>query len=166
MQTSHVSATAGVLTLGLPMRTPLENPMTKPIDPQAAPQYVNPASLAQPRGYSNGVAYGPGRSVVFLSGQIGWDGDGRMVSDRFDAQFDQALANLIAIVTAAGGTPESIGKLTIYVLDCAEYIAARKAIGEHYRRRMGGHYPAMTLVEVGALLEPDARVEIEGIAWL
>jgi enamine deaminase RidA (YjgF/YER057c/UK114 family) len=148
------------------MCTPLENPMTEPIDPQAAPQYVNPPSLAQPRGYSNGVAYGPGRSVVFLSGQIGWDGSGRIVSDRFDAQFDQALANLIAIVNAAGGTPESIGKLTIYVLDCAEYTAARTAIGEHYRRRMGRHYPAMTLVEVRALLEPAARVEIEGIAWL
>src|SRR6185436_1942749 len=114
--------------------------MTKPIDPLAVPQYVNPPTLAPPRGYSNGVVYGPGRSVVFLSGQIGWD--------------------------AAGGTPESIGKLTIYVLDCAEYAAARTAIGEHYRRRMGRHYPAMTLVEVRALLEPGARVEIEGIAWL
>jgi enamine deaminase RidA (YjgF/YER057c/UK114 family) len=140
--------------------------MTKPIDPPVAPRYVNPAELAPPRGYSNGVAYGGGRSVLFLSGQIGWDGAGRLVSDRFDAQFDQALANLVAIVAAAGGTPESIGKLTIYVLDCAEYAAARKAIGEHYRRHMGRHYPAMTLVEVRALLEPGARVEIEGIAWL
>ena len=140
--------------------------MAKPVEPRVAPQYVNPPSLAQPRGYSNGVAYGPGRSVVFLSGQIGWDAAGRIVSDRFDEQFDQALANLIAIVADAGGTPESIGKLTIYVLDCAEYVAARKPIGEHYRRRMGRHYPAMTLVEVRALVEPGARVEIEGIAWL
>ena len=140
--------------------------MTKPIDPLAVPQYVNPPALAPPRGYSNGVAYGAGRSVLFLSGQIGWDAAGHLVSDRFDAQFDQALANLVAIVAAAGGTPESIGKLTIYVLDCAEYAAARKAIGEHYRRHMGRHYPAMTLVEVRALVEPGARVEIEGIAWL
>jgi enamine deaminase RidA (YjgF/YER057c/UK114 family) len=140
--------------------------MAKPVEPRVAPRYVNPPSLALPRGYSNGVAYGPGRAVVFLSGQIGWDAAGRMVSDRFDAQFDQALANLIAIVADAGGTPDSIGKLTIYVLDCAEYVAARKPIGEHYRRRMGRHYPAMTLVEVRALLEPGARVEIEGIAWL
>jgi len=140
--------------------------MAKPVEPRVAPHYVNPASLAQPRGYSNGVAYESGRSIVFLSGQIGWDASGRIVSDRFDEQFDQALANLIAVVADAGGSPESIGKLTIYVLDCAEYIAARKAIGEHYRRRMGRHYPAMTLVEVRALVEPGARVEIEGIAWL
>ena len=140
--------------------------MPKPIEPRVAPQYVNPATLAQPRGYSNGVAYASGGSVVFLSGQIGWDAAGRIVSDRFDLQFDQALANLIAVVTDAGGSPESIGKLTIYVLDCAEYVAARKVVGEHYRRRMGRHYPAMTLVEVRALVEPGARVEIEGIAWL
>ena len=130
------------------------------------PQYINPAVLAPPQGYSNGVAYPQGRSVLFLAGQVGWDASGRIVSDRFDEQFDQALANVIAVVTDAGGTPESIGKLTIYVLDCAEYVAARTLIGGHYRRRMGRHYPAMTLVEVRALLEAGARVEIEGIAWL
>jgi len=140
--------------------------MAKPIDSRAVPRYVNPSSLAAPRGYSNGVTYGPGGSVLFLAGQIGWDAAGRIVSERFDAQFDQALANLIAIVIDAGGTPESIGKITIYVLDRAEYLAARKLIGESYRVRMGRHYPAMTLVEVGALLEPAARVEIDGIAWL
>jgi enamine deaminase RidA (YjgF/YER057c/UK114 family) len=140
--------------------------MAKPSDSRLSPRYVNPPSLAEPRGYSNGVAYRPGGSVVFLAGQIGWDAAGRMVSDRFDEQFDQALANLIAIVTDAGGSAESIGKLTIYVLDCAEYVSARPLIGEHYRRRMGRHYPAMTLVEVRGLLEPGARVEIEGIAWL
>ena len=131
-----------------------------------SPRYVNPASVAEPRGYSNGVAYGAGGSVLFLAGQVGWDGSGHMVSDRFEDQFDQALANLLAVVTEAGGTPESIGKLTIFVLDCAEYAAARKEVGARYRRRMGRHFPAMTLVEVRALLEEGARVEIEGIAWL
>jgi enamine deaminase RidA (YjgF/YER057c/UK114 family) len=140
--------------------------MAKRVASRGAPRYVNPPSLAAPRGYSNGVAYGPGGSVVFLAGQIGWNAAGAIVSDRFDEQFDQALANLITIVTEAGGSAESIGKLTIYVLDCAEYVSARKLIGERYRRRMGRHYPAMTLVEVGGLLEPGARVEIEGIAWL
>ncbi len=140
--------------------------MVKTIQSHAVPRYVNPSSLTAPRGYSNGVVYGAGGSVVFLAGQIGWDAAGRIVSDRFEDQFDQALANLVAIVTDAGGTPESIGKLTIYVLDCDEYISARKAIGERYRRRMGRHFPAMTLVEVRALLEPGARLEIEGIAWL
>lgn len=138
----------------------------KPVDPSAAPRYINPPALAAPRGYNNGVAYGPGRSILFLAGQIGWDAAGRIVSDRLEEQFDQALANLIAIVVDAGGTPDAIGKLTIYVLDCAEYVAARKGIGERYRRRMGRHYPAMSLVEVRALVEPGARVEIEGIAWL
>jgi len=135
-------------------------------DSVSAPRYINPADVAHPVGYSNGVAYARGGSVVFLAGQVGWNAAGEMVSDRFDEQFDQALANLLAVVTAAGGTPESIGKLTIFVVDRAEYIAARKAIGVQYRRRMGRHFPAMTLVEVRALLEPGARVEIEGIAWL
>jgi enamine deaminase RidA (YjgF/YER057c/UK114 family) len=130
------------------------------------PRYVNPASLAKPSGYNNGVAYGPGGTVLFLAGQIGWDGTGRIASDKFDEQFDQALANLLAVVVEAGGRPESIGKLTIYVIDRAEYIAARKQVGAHYRRRMGRHFPAMTLVEVRALLEEGARVEIEGLAWL
>ena len=103
---------------------------------------------------------------MFLAGQIGWDATGRLASDKFDEQFDQALANLLAVVVEAGGRPESIGKLTIYVTDRAEYIAARKQVGEHYRRRMGRHFPAMTLVEVRALLEEGARVEIEGLAWL
>jgi enamine deaminase RidA (YjgF/YER057c/UK114 family) len=140
--------------------------MAKRVESRAVPRFLNPPSLAEPRGYSNGVAYGSGGSVLFLAGQIGSNTAGTIVSDRFDEQFDQALANLIAIVTEAGGSAESIGKLTIYVLDCAEYVSARKLIGERYRRRMGRHYPAMTLVEVGGLLEPGARVEIEGIAWL
>jgi enamine deaminase RidA (YjgF/YER057c/UK114 family) len=133
--------------------------------PRAAPTYVNPAGLARPIGYSNGVRYAAG-GVLFLAGQVGSDASGRIVSERFADQFDQALANLLAVVADAGGTPESIGKLTLYVVDCEEYRAARREIGERYRRRMGRHYPAMTLVEVRALLEPGARVEIEGIAWL
>jgi enamine deaminase RidA (YjgF/YER057c/UK114 family) len=133
----------------------------------APPRYMNPPALAEPRGYSHGVAYGPaGASVLFLAGQIAWDAAGRIVSDRFDDQFDQALANLIAVVIEAGGTHESIGKLTIFVVDRAQYLAARKEIGARYRRRMGRHFPAMTLVEVRALLEPGALVEIEGIAWV
>ncbi|HTK29872.1 MAG TPA: RidA family protein [Vicinamibacterales bacterium] len=140
--------------------------MTHATERRTSPRYVNPSTLAKPSGYSNGVAYGGGGGAVFLAGQIGWDAEGRMVSGRFADQFDQALANLLAVVADAGGSPESVGKLTIYVLDCDEYRAARAEIGERYRRRMGRHYPAMTLVEVRALVEPDARVEIEGIAWL
>ncbi|MBA3888652.1 MAG: RidA family protein [Acidobacteria bacterium] len=123
---------------------------------------VNPASLARPRGFSHGIV-AEGR-MLFVAGQIGWDAEGRIVSDRFDEQFDQALANALAVVTEAGGTAASVCRLTIYVVDKAEYVNAQKAIGERYRARMGRHYPAMTLVEVRGLLEPGARVEIEATA--
>ncbi len=135
-------------------------------DSPPRPHYINPGTLVAPRGFSHGVTFSGGSRPLFLAGQVGWDGAGQMTSDRLDDQFDQALANLLAVVAEAGGTPSSIGKLTIFVTDCSEYIAARKTIGERYRRRMNGHYPAMMLVEVKALLEPGARVEIEGLAWL
>ena len=130
------------------------------------PRYLNPSGLATPRGYSHGVEFGAGARVIFLAGQIGWDTAGKLVSDRFEDQFDQALANLLAVVREAGGTPKSIGKLTIFVTDREQYAAARRAIGVRYRRQMDDHYPAMTLVEVRALLEPGALVEIEGVACL
>ena len=130
-------------------------------------QYVNPETLAAARGYNNGVLMAPdARGILFVAGQIGWNGDGQLVSDRFVDQFDRALANVIAVVGAAGGTPESIGKLTIFVTSVDEYRSARKAIGECYRERMGNHFPAMSLVQVTALLEPGAKVEIEGLACL
>lgn len=124
---------------------------------------INPKSLAAPRGYNNGTL-APQGSLLFIAGQVGWDENGEVVSDRFVEQFDQALANVLAVVTEAGGWAHSIGKLTIYVTDVREYLAARREIGDAYRRRMGKHYPAMTLVEVKGLLEPGARVEIEGYA--
>jgi enamine deaminase RidA (YjgF/YER057c/UK114 family) len=123
---------------------------------------INPPSLVHPRGFSHGVI-AEGR-LLFVAGQVGWDAEGRMASDRFDEQFDMALANVLAVVHEAGGTPESLCRLTIYLVDKAEYVAAQRAIGERYRARMGRHYPAMTLVEVKALLEDGARVEIEATA--
>jgi enamine deaminase RidA (YjgF/YER057c/UK114 family) len=123
---------------------------------------INPASLARPRGFSHGVV-AEGR-ILFVAGQVGWNAQAEIVSDRFEEQFDQALANVLAVVAEAGGGPESLCRLTIYVVDKAEYVEAQKAIGERYRARMGRHYPAMTLVEVRGLLEPGARVEIEATA--
>jgi enamine deaminase RidA (YjgF/YER057c/UK114 family) len=123
---------------------------------------VNPKTLALPRGYSHGMA-GEGR-VLFVAGQIGWNSHGELVGERFADQFDQALANVLTVVTEAGGTPASVGRLTIFVVDKSEYLAATKEIGERYRARMGTHYPAMTLVEVKGLLEPGALVEIEATA--
>ena len=123
-------------------------------------------ALAPPRGYSNGVAYGAGRSVLFLSGQIGWDAAGRLVSDRFDAQFDQALANLVAIVAAAGGTPESISKLTIYVLDCADAAPRARRSATTTRRQ---HGPSLSGDDARRGSRPPrggrARRD-RGIAWL
>jgi enamine deaminase RidA (YjgF/YER057c/UK114 family) len=127
-------------------------------------RYFNPSSLAAPRGYNNGVLIAPATGVLFIAGQVGWTPDGQIVSDDFADQFDQALANIIDVAVAAGGTPESIGRLTIFVTSVSEYAAARTRIGERYRTRMGRHYPAMTLVEVRALLEPGAKVEIEALA--
>ena len=125
---------------------------------------VNPPELARPRGFSHGIL-GEGRAL-FVAGQVGWDGGGKIVSDRFADQFDQALANVLAVVAAAGGTPEALARLTIFVVDKAAYVAAREEIGARYRERMGRHYPAMTLVEVKSLLEPRALVEIDATAVL
>lgn len=125
---------------------------------------VSSQDLAEPRGYSHGMK-GTGE-VLFVAGQVGWNRDGRLVSDTFTGQFAQALDNVLTVVRAAGGRRESIGRLTIYVTDKREYIAAAKELGVAYRGLMGTHYPAMALVEVAALLEDGAKVEIEATAVL
>ncbi len=127
-------------------------------------EIVNPPQLARPRGYSHGIR---GRGdTLFVAGQIGWTGEGRLVSDDFVAQFAQALDNVLAVVRAAGGAPDCVARLTVYVTDKAEYVASAKALGAAWRERMGRHYPAMALVEVKSLLEPAAKVEIEATAIL
>jgi enamine deaminase RidA (YjgF/YER057c/UK114 family) len=123
---------------------------------------ITPPGLARPRGYSHGIE-ASGR-LLFVAGQVGWNERAEIVSDAFVDQFDQALANVLSVVAEAGGTPVSVARLTIYVVDKTEYIAGQKLIGEKYRARMGRHYPAMTLVEVKSLLEPGAKVEIEATA--
>ena len=126
---------------------------------------VNPSSLAPPRGYSNGMVLGPGR-ILFVAGQIGWDRESKLVSRELVPQFEQALRNVIAVVTEAGGAVDDIGRLTIYVVDKHDYHQQAKAIGAKYRELMGRHYPAMALVQVADLLEPGALVEIEATAVL
>jgi len=125
---------------------------------------VNPDSLARPVGFSHGMK-GSG-DIVFVAGQIGWNREGRMVSDDLALQFAQALENVLDVVWAAGGSPTSVARMTVYVTDKADYVRKRKAIGEAWRKRMGKHYPAMSLVEVKALVEDDAKVEIEATAVL
>jgi enamine deaminase RidA (YjgF/YER057c/UK114 family) len=104
--------------------------------------------------------------VLFVAGQIGWDRGAVLVSDDLAAQFGQALDNVLDVVWAAGGSAENVARLVLYVTDKAEYRSRSKDIGSEYRRRMGKHYPAMTLVEVKSLLEDGAKVEIEAVAVL
>jgi len=126
---------------------------------------INPEALGLPRGYSNGVLVEGGR-LLFIAGQIGWDGDQRMVSDDFIGQFAQALANVVAVVRAAGGEATSIAQMRVYVTDKRAYTSNLKQVGAVYREVMGRHYPAMALVEVAALVEDSAKVEIEAVACL
>jgi enamine deaminase RidA (YjgF/YER057c/UK114 family) len=126
--------------------------------------FINPQSLGKPKGYSNGVLSRPGGRMLFVAGQIGWDSTQQLTSDQFVDQFDQALANVLAVVAEAGGAPTDIARLLIYVTDKEEYCSRTAEIGERWRARMGKHYPAMVLVEVKSLLEDRAKVEIEAIA--
>jgi enamine deaminase RidA (YjgF/YER057c/UK114 family) len=126
--------------------------------------FINPESLGAPRGYSNGVVTPTGWRLLFIAGQIAWDAEQKIVSADFVEQFDSALSNVLTVVTAAGGTPENIARLVIYVTDKKEYCGRTREIGDCWRARMGRHFPAMALVEVKGLLEDEAKVEIEGIA--
>lgn len=127
---------------------------------------INPASLGSPRGYSNGVLTEAGGRLLFVAGQIAWDDKQTIVSENFVKQFDRALANVIAVVEEAGGKPEQIGRLVIYVTNRIEYLEHQRRIGESYRARLGKHFPAMVLVEVKSLLDEQAKVEIEAVAVL
>jgi enamine deaminase RidA (YjgF/YER057c/UK114 family) len=127
---------------------------------------VNPPGLARPRGYSHGVLAPAGGRLLFVAGQIAWDGEGRLATEDFHGQFGRALANVVAVVREAGGGPEHVARLTIYVADRREYLADLAEVGRVYRSVMGRHFPAMALVEVQALLEPGAKVEIEATAVL
>jgi len=126
---------------------------------------VNPPELGSPVGYSNGVVIESSR-LLFVSGQIGWDKDHTIVGSDFLAQFERALDNFLAVVRQSGGRPESVAQMRIYVTDRAEYVARLKDLALVWRSRMGRHYPAMSLVQVAALLEEGAKVEIEGTAAL
>jgi enamine deaminase RidA (YjgF/YER057c/UK114 family) len=107
-----------------------------------------------------------GGRLLFVAGQVGWDEGERLSGEGFVEQFEQALANVLTVVGGAGGTPQDVARLTIYITDKAEYLAHLREVGAAYRRRMGRHFPAMSLVEVAALLEPGAKVEIEATAVL
>lgn len=128
------------------------------------PRTVEVPGWPRPRGYANGMA--ARGELLAIAGEIGWDEREQIVSDEFAPQFRQALANVVAVVEAAGGTPSDLISLTIYVTDKREYVAAIAEVGQIYRALLGKHFPAMALVEVAALLEDRAKVEIQGLAVL
>jgi enamine deaminase RidA (YjgF/YER057c/UK114 family) len=124
---------------------------------------INPPGWPTPRGYSNGTV-AAGR-LVFVAGQVGWDpATGQFETDDFAAQVRRALENVRAVLLTAGAGPEHMTRMTWYVTDKREYLARLREVGQAYRDVMGRHFPAMTLVEVKALLEDRAQVEIEATA--
>lgn len=127
---------------------------------------VNPEALGAPKGWNNGMLAARGGRMLFIAGQTARDTGGRVAAADFVTQFDRALGNVLAVLQAAGGAVGDIGRLTIYVTDMAAYRASLGPLGEAYRRRMGRHFPAMALVEVESLMDPEAVVEIEATAVL
>jgi len=127
-------------------------------------EILQPPGWPRPRGYANGIA-AKGR-IVFIAGQIGWDEECRIQTDDLAGQVRQALANVLSVLAQAGGRPEHIARMTWYVLDKRAYLDASRSIGQIYRELMGHHYPVMTAVQVGALIEDRALVEIEATAVL
>ena len=120
---------------------------------------LHPAHWPRPKGYSNGVVAN-GRTI-FVSGMIGWDAQGKMVSRDFVGQVRQILQNIVEVLSEANAKPENIVRMNWYVVDKKEYVDSYKQLGIVYREIFGGHYPAMTAVEVSSLIEDAARVEIE-----
>jgi enamine deaminase RidA (YjgF/YER057c/UK114 family) len=125
---------------------------------------LQPPGWPPPRGYANGVA-AEGR-LVFVAGQIGWDETGAFPAADLPGQVRQTLRNVLAVVAQAGGGPEHVARMTWYLVDREDYLANQRAIGAAYRDTMGRHFPAMAVVEVSGLLEPEAKVEIEATAVL
>lgn len=125
---------------------------------------LQPAGWAEPKGYANGVmARG---AMIFVGGQIGWNTQQQFESDDFIAQTRQALQNILAVLEAGGAGPQHMVRMTWYVVDRVEYLARLKELGAAYREVMGKNFPAMTCVEVSALVEERARIEIEVTAVL
>jgi len=122
-----------------------------------------PAGWAPPIGYANGIAAGAGR-LVFIAGQVGWDARQKFHSDEIVPQFDQALANVIAVLAEAGGEPQHICRMTAYCCDKPAYLAARRDLGAIWRKHMGTHYPAMSMIFVSDLLDSPGKIELEATA--
>jgi enamine deaminase RidA (YjgF/YER057c/UK114 family) len=122
-----------------------------------------PAGWASPSGYANGIEVSAGR-IVFVAGQVGWDAAQRFQSDKLVPQFEQALKNVLAVLTEAGGAPEHICRMTAYCTDKTAYLNSRRELGRIWRRLMGNHYPAMSMIFVADLLDAPGKIELEATA--
>lgn len=124
-----------------------------------------PEGWAAPIGYANGIEVEAGR-IVFVAGQVGWDAQQRFASEDIVPQFDQALVNILAVLALSGAGPRHICRLTAYCCDKPAYMAARRDLGAIWKRRMGSHYPAMSMIFVADLLDHPAKIELEATAVL
>ncbi|MGH7537968.1 MAG: RidA family protein, partial [Gemmatimonadales bacterium] len=129
-------------------------------------EIINPDALGRPSGWNHGLLAPAHGRVLFVAGQTAADASGAVPPANFVQQWDRVLARVVAVVRAAGGAPEDIGRITVYVTDRAAYLASRPSLGEIHRRHLGRHYPAMALVAVQALVDANALVEMEATAVL
>lgn len=127
---------------------------------------VNPRSLGEPKGWNNGLLAPAGGRLLFVAGQAGWEEETPGEPPEFAGQFTRALDKVLAVIAEAGGRPEHLARLTIYVTDLTAYRAARKTVGAAWRERLGRFYPAVALVEVKGLMDRGAMVEMEATAVL
>lgn len=121
-----------------------------------------PQGWKPPVGYANGIA--ARGTIVFVAGQVGWDSQQHFASEKIEIQFEQALQNIIAVLAEAGARPEHICRMTAYCCDKPAYLAARAELGRIWRRRMGRHYPAMSMIFVSDLLDSPGKIELEATA--
>jgi len=122
-----------------------------------------PLGWSPPVGYANGIAVPTGR-IVFVAGQVGWDEKQQFHSDKLIPQFEQALKNLLAVLAQAGGGPNHICRMTAYCIDKPAYLSARPELGRIWRKLMGRHFPAMSMIFVADLLDHPAKIELEATA--
>jgi enamine deaminase RidA (YjgF/YER057c/UK114 family) len=123
---------------------------------------LEPRGWKPPVGYANGIA--ASGTVVFIAGQVGWDAEQRFSSEKLENQFEQALRNVLAVLAEASGRPEHICRMTAYCCDKPAYLAARAELGRIWRRLMGRHYPAMSMIFVSDLLDSPGKIELEATA--
>lgn len=126
-------------------------------------EWLQPEGWPRPKGYSNGVVVRGGRMVV-LAGQVGWDEQEKIVPGGLVPQFEQALKNVLTLVRLAGGSPEHLIQLRIYLTDKQAYLSSQRALGEVYKRLVGKHFPCMSGLVLAGLVEEGALVELEGLA--